>query len=60
MLFNKTTFRVLHLFACAAFLLAALGQPTVATLAVLSGSALAIVICALVEMGQRRVTAWGA
>ena len=60
MLFNKATFRVLHLFACAVFLLAALGQPNVATLAVLSGSALAIVICALVEMGQRRVTAWGA
>ena len=60
MFFNKATFRVLHLFACAVSLLAAMGQPNVATLAVLSGSALAIVICALVEMGQRRVTAWGA
>lgn len=60
MFFNKTTFRVLHLFACAVLLLAALGQPNVATLAVLSGSTLAIVICAIVEMGQRRVSAWGA
>ena len=60
MFFNKTAFRVLHLFACAVFLLAALCQPYVATLAALSGSALVIVICALVEMGQRRVTAWGA
>ena len=59
MFFNKTTFRVLHLFACAVFLLAALGQPTIATLALLSGSTLAIVLCAIVEMGQRRVSAWG-
>ena len=59
MFFNKTTFRVLHLFACAIFLLSAFGQPTVAALAVLSGSALAIVLCAIVEMGQRRVSAWG-
>lgn len=60
MFFNKATFRVLHLFACAVFLLAALGQPSVATLAALSGSALVIVICALVEMGQHRVTVWEA
>ena len=59
MFFNKATFRVLHLFACAIFLLAALNPVTVATLAVLSGSALTIVLCAIVEMGQRRVSAWG-
>ena len=59
MFFNKTPFRVLHLFACAIFLLSSFGQPTVATLAVLSGSALAIVLCAIVELAQRRLTAWG-